>query len=284
LVPGSFKLRVLLKNYIRGMYGRLQLARKYLQYYVKASNGRGHGVHSPFVFEFITKILNDKSRYPVYEEVETLRQRLLKDQALLNVEDLGAGSASSKKNQRTIASIAKNATKSKRFGQLLYRIAKFYRPYVILELGTSLGITSSYLAKARPEARVITLEGSGQILAVAKDNFKQLQLENMETVEGNFDGTLQPAINSLQGAIDVAFIDGNHRLQPTIQYFETILAKTDNFSIIILDDIHWSREMEQAWEYCKSYPSVTLSIDLFFIGILVFRKEIREKQHFVIRF
>jgi predicted O-methyltransferase YrrM len=266
------------------MYGRLQLASKYLQYYLKSSNGRGHGVHSPFVFEFIIKVLNDKTVYPAYGEVEALRQILSNDQAILSVDDLGAGSTKSKTNERTIASIVKNAAKSKNFGQLLFRIAKFYQPQLILELGTSLGITSSYLAKARPGAKLITLEGAKQILEVAKDNFKHLQLENIEAVEGNFDDTLQPAIRSLHSPIDLVFIDGNHRLQPTIQYFETILTKTNNFSIVILDDIHWSHEMEQAWEFCKSHASVTLSIDLFFIGILVFRKEIREKQHFVIRF
>ncbi|TMI71762.1 MAG: methyltransferase domain-containing protein [Bacteroidetes bacterium] len=266
------------------MYGRLQLASKYLQYYLRSSNGRGHGVHSPFVFEFITKVLSDKTNYPVYEEVEALRRQLLKDQTLLSVEDMGAGSTRSKNSQRTIASIAKNAAKSKKFGQLLYRIAKFYQPHIILELGTSLGITSSYLAKARPEAKVVTLEGAKEILTVAKDNFRHLQLENIETVEGNFDDTLQSAASSLQSSIDLAFVDGNHCLQPTIQYFESILTKTNNFSLVILDDIHWSHEMEQAWEHCQSHASVTLSIDLFFIGILVFRKEIMEKQHFVIRF
>jgi len=265
------------------MYGRLQLASKYLRYYLNASNGKGHGIHSPFVFEFVTKILNDKTDYPAFKEVEELRCRLLTDQTILTVDDFGAGSNVSKSNQRTIASIAKNAAKSKKFGQLLYRIVKFYQPRTILELGTSLGITTSYLAKAKPDARVITMEGAKEILTVATKNFQAQQLSNIETIEGNFDNTL-PAVTGKQSTINFAFIDGNHRLQPTIQYFETILSKTDNFSIVILDDIHWSEEMELAWKHCKEHPAVTLSIDLFFIGILVFRKEIKEKQHFVIRY
>ncbi|HET6994548.1 MAG TPA: SAM-dependent methyltransferase, partial [Chitinophagaceae bacterium] len=191
------------------MYGRLQLASKYLQYYFKASNGKGHGVHSPFVFEFITKVLKDRRVYPDYTEVETLRQKLSNDPTILNVDDFGAGSTKSKTSQRTIASITKNAAKSKKFGQLLYRIAKFYQPQTILELGTSLGITSSYLARARPGAKLITLEGAKEVLAVARNNFDHLQLRNIETVEGNFDDTLQPAIRSLQSSIDLAFIDGN---------------------------------------------------------------------------
>jgi predicted O-methyltransferase YrrM len=265
------------------MYTSLQLAIKYLNYYVTASNGKGHGVHSPFVFEFITKILNDKTVYPAYKEVEDLRQQLINDKTILNIDDFGAGSAVSKTNQRTIASIARNAAKPKKFGQLLYRAVRFYQPQTILELGTSLGITTSYLAKASKDAKVITMEGAKEILTVAKNNFNTLVLNNVETVAGNFDDML-PTVTRQLTSVNLAFIDGNHRLQPTIQYFETILAKTNNFSIIILDDIHWSEEMEQAWSYCKEHSSVTLSIDLFFIGILIFRKEIKEKQHFSIRF
>ena len=265
------------------MYSPVKSAFKYLNYYFTASNGKGHGIHSPFIFEFITKVLNDKTIYPAYDEVEDLRQQLLKNETILNIDDFGAGSTVSKTNQRTIASIAKQAAKSKKFGQLLYRAVKFYQPQTILELGTSLGITTSYLAKASPGARVVTLEGANEVLNVAKKNFKDLQIQNIETIEGNFDDTISPAVRPLT-SVDLAFIDGNHRLQPTIQYFNTILHKTNNFSIVILDDIHWSEEMEQAWKYCKDHSSVTGSIDLFFIGMLIFRKEIKEKQHFSIRF
>ena len=98
------------------MYSRFQLVYQFLRYYLNASNGKGHGIHSPFVFEFITKILNDRTNYPAYQEVEMLRKKLLLDETLLSIEDFGAGSSGSKSNQRTVASIAKNAAKSKKFG------------------------------------------------------------------------------------------------------------------------------------------------------------------------
>jgi predicted O-methyltransferase YrrM len=212
-----------------------------------------------------------------------MRQQLLNNNTVLSIDDMGAGSVVSKTNQRTVASIAKNAAKPPKFGQLLYRMVKYYQPETIIELGTSLGITTSYLAKAKPGANVITLEGAKSIAATANENFKELILAHIKLTEGNFDNTLSSVISGLS-SVDFAFIDGNHRLQPTKKYFETLLPKTNNFSIIILDDIHWSREMEQAWQYCKDHTAVTLSIDLFFIGILIFRKEIKEKQHFSIRF
>ncbi len=265
------------------MYSKTQLLFKYLQYYFRASNGKGHGTHSPFVFEFITKVVNDKTVYPEYEKVEALRKQLLQDSRLFVVEDFGAGGEFLKKYEQSINSIARNAAKSKKYGQLLFRMVKNYQPATILELGTSLGITTSYLSLAKPEARLITMEGAKEIADVAKQNFSALGLSNIELIEGNFDNTLSSVI-SQQSAIDFAFIDGNHRREPTERYFKQLLSKTNNDSILVFDDIHWSSEMEVAWEAIKNNAAVTCSIDLFFIGIVTFRKEFKEKQHFTIRF
>jgi predicted O-methyltransferase YrrM len=163
-------------------------------------------------------------------------------------------------------------------------MVRFYKPQTVLELGTSLGITTCYLARANPDATIITLEGATSVLNMAKQNFKEARVGDIRTIGGNFDDTLGPALDSNLTTVDFAFIDGNHRREPTIRYFESIISKTNSHSIIVLDDIHWSKEMEQAWKYCKEHPSVVLTIDLFFIGILIFRKEIKEKQHFVVRF
>jgi predicted O-methyltransferase YrrM len=212
-----------------------------------------------------------------------LRDQLLNDTTVLEVEDFGAGSAIDKKNKRSISSIAKNAAKPKKFGQLLFRMVKRYQPKTILELGTSLGITTSYLSLAKPDARLITMEGSKEIADVAKQNFNAIELKNVELIEGNFDNTLSSVVRGLP-SVDFSFIDGNHRQEPTERYFKELLAKTNNNSILVFDDIHWSSEMEAAWEAIKNDAAVTCSIDLFFIGIVFFRKEFKEKQHFVIRF
>ena len=265
------------------MYSTAQIVLKYLTYYLGASNGKGHGTHSPFVFEFITKVLNDRTAYPEYIKVETLRNDLLNDKTVLNVEDFGAGSSVSKPGQRTIASIARSAAKSKKMGQLLFRMIKFYQPPAILELGTSLGITTSYLALAKPDVKVVTMEGSKEIASAARKNFESLSLTNIQLVEGNFDNTLSSIISQLS-SVDLVFIDGNHRKEPTERYFLELLSKINNDSILIFDDIHWSQEMESAWETIKKHEVVRCSIDLFFIGIVLFRKEFKEKLDFVIRF
>ncbi len=265
------------------MFSKWQLATKYLNYYLTASNGKGHGMHSPFIFHFITKVLNDQQHYPAYDIVENLRQQLMKEKSLLTIEDLGAGSSLNDTNKRTIASIAKNAAKPKKFGQLLYRMVKTYQPASILELGTSLGISTSYMASANPAGSIITMEGAGEVAAVALRNFQQLGLTNITIEEGNFD-TVLPTVLSRVPKVDLAFIDGNHRQEPTERYFGELLPQLNNDSMLVFDDIHWSREMEHAWDTVKAHPSVRCTVDLFFIGIVFFRTEFREKRDFAIRF
>ncbi|MCD2421450.1 class I SAM-dependent methyltransferase [Niabella pedocola] len=265
------------------VYSPLIAASKYFKYYIHASNSKGHGMHSPFVFEFITKVMNDFTRYPDYERVEALRKQLQNDPSVLTVQDLGAGSAKSSASTRKVASIAKNAAKPAKYGQLMYRMIRHYGALRILELGTSLGITTSYLAAANPEARVVTLEGAPSVAQKARENFTSLGLNNIELVEGNFDDTLPAVLNALE-KVDFVFIDGNHRKEPTERYFQQLLPYIHNETLLVFDDIHWSAEMEAAWDNIVVQDAVTCDIDLFYIGILSFRKEFKEKQAFAVRF
>jgi predicted O-methyltransferase YrrM len=265
------------------MYSLVKLASKYLHYFITASNGKGHGVHSPFVFDFIKNVLNDKRYFYAYDSVEGVRKKMITDETLLKVEDFGAGSTVVKGNSRKVSSIARSSLKPAKFGQLMFRIVNYYGLKNIVELGTSLGVTTAYLASPAIENRVTTFEGSKEIAAVAQRNFETLQLENIEIVRGTFDQTLKGKLKETAN-IDLAFVDGNHRKEPTIRYFEQLLPKAADNSIFIFDDIHWSSEMEEAWEHIRRHPSVTLTIDLFFIGLVFFRKENKMVQHFSIRF
>ena len=265
------------------MYSTLQLALKYFKYYASASSSKGHGVHSPFVFEFIKFVKNDKQHYICYNEIEKLRKKLLADKTIIEVEDFGAGSAVIKTNKRAVYKMAQSSLKPKRFAQLLFRIVQHYKPKTIVELGTSFGITSCYLAHGFANATLYTLEGASSIAAIARKNFATLGLQNVKLLEGEFSKTI-PQLFSLIHKVDLAFIDGNHRKESTLQYFTQLLNFSSPSTILIFDDIHWSREMEEAWEHIKAHDAVTLSIDLFFTGIIFLRKEFKEKQHFSIRF
>jgi predicted O-methyltransferase YrrM len=265
------------------MHSPLQLTLKYLNYYLTASNGKGHGIHSPFVFEFVTRVLNGEGDNGAYKKMEDLRAEMRRDETEIAVEDFGAGSRVTGASQRKVSSIARTSLKPKKYGQLMHRVARHYQPRTILEIGTSLGITTSYLAKGNPSATVITMEGSPSIARIAQQNFEKLGITNIRSVVGNFDETLGPTLSQLD-TVDLAFIDGNHRYEPTTRYFNQVLAKSNEHTIIILDDIYWSREMEQAWQWVKAHGRVRLTIDLFAIGIVVLRPEILHKQHFRIRF
>lgn len=269
------------------MFSKFTLGRKYLQYLKRASNGKGHGIHSPFVFSFIKEVLNDREPYACYPQIEVLRRVLLNDDRVIQVEDFGAGSRVNPTNERKIADIASSALKSKKFGRLLFRMAHRYQPKTILELGTCFGVTTAYLANGNKNAEVLTMEGAAAIADVARHNFSELSLLNIDLIQGNFDDTLPLLLEQLNAAgksLDFVFIDGNHRQEPTLRYFNAMLPLLNEDSVVIFDDIHWSQEMEDAWHAIQRDPRVTLSLDLFFIGIVFFRPENKIKQHFSIRF
>lgn len=265
------------------MFSKIELAKKYLHYWTTASNGKGHGTHSPFVYDFIRKVLMDKQERPEFVRIEALRQQLRKDNTLLEIRDFGAGSRVDGHKQRAISSIAKSALKPAKYSRLFYKIIQHYNYKDRLELGTSLGITTSYLASADKGGKVFTFEGAPSVANVARKNFSSLGLENIQLTEGNFDETLPVFLSDYNDKLDFSFIDGNHREEPTIAYYKQLLPFVHNDSVIILDDIHWSQGMENAWYHIIEQPEVTVSIDLFFIGLVFFRKENKEKEHFTIR-
>lgn len=269
------------------MFSKIELAKKYLHYWTTASNGKGHGTHSPFVYDFIRKVLMDKTEGESFAAIEQLRKQLRKDNTLLEIRDFGAGSRVDGQKQRAISSIAKSALKPAKYSQLFYKIIQHYGYTNRLELGTSLGITTSYLSSADKAGQVFTFEGAPSVAATAQKNFANLGLSNIQLTEGNFDETLPSFLEKFKTTgekLDFCFIDGNHREKPTIHYYEQLLPFTQNNSVIILDDIHWSQGMENAWYNIIDRPEVTLSIDLFFIGLVFFRNENKQKEYFTIRY
>src|SRR2546421_12020039 len=265
------------------MYNKLTLAKKYLHHHRVAYNSRGHGIHSPFVFDFVKNVLRDDRDFYAFVPIEKLRLQLQADHSTIKLNDLGAGSAVTKEKRRTIASIAKHSLKSKKLARLLFRMVNYYQPVNIIELGTAFGLTTAYLAAANGNASVFTIEGAPALAALARKNFEQLNLFNTKLLEGHFDALL-PSLLADVGSVDLAFVDGNHRLEPTMHYFDLLLRHSNEKSILIFDDIHWSEEMETAWKKIQSHPSVTCTVDLFFLGLVFLRKEFKIKQHFIIRF
>ena len=252
----------------------------YFRFWLRSGNA--HGLHSPFVFGLYTAVVRHTGSYQAYAAVEARRQQLLSSAASISVTDFGAGSHTGAGRQRRVADIARTAAKPPRLAQLLFRLVNYLRPATILELGTSLGLTTAYLAAADSRHRVLTFEGCPNVAAAARETFAALHLSNVEIVAGNLDDTLAPALAALNKPVDFAFFDGNHRYEPTLRYFELCLAHRTDESVFVFDDIHWSEDMERAWEAIKAHPKVTLTVDLFHIGLVFFRQK-QPQQHFSLR-
>lgn len=249
----------------------------FIRYYFRAKNS--HAIHSPFVFEFYNKIFKDKSVSPNFDFIEEERSKLLTNNSPIQRQDFGAGTK--KNTQEKISALAKTSLKSKKWSQFLFRVIKYYNYKTIVDLGTSFGITTAYLAKANKEGLLYTFEGCPETLKIAQTTFQNLVIQNVYCIEGNIDLTLKNTLNKIK-QIDLAFFDANHKEEPTIKYFEQCLKlKTEN-SCFVFDDIYWSKEMKNAWKRVKSHQDVSLSIDLFFVGLVFFRKGIK-KQHFVLK-
>lgn len=264
-------------------YGALKLATKYLRHRLSASNAKGHGVHSPFTFDLIKFVLNDKKQYPSYSLIEKERTRLLKDDSLLDVDDMGAGSNVVNSTRRKVSDIARSSLKPPKWAQLLHRVCEHYRCKRVLELGTSLGITTAYFSKAPQSVDVLTIEGSAAIAERATETLGHIEADNVRQLIGNFD-TVIPEIARTEQPFDLVFIDGNHRYEPTMRYFNELFALGHPDTLFIFDDVHWSAGMEAAWDEIKADGRVTLSLDLFFIGIVSASPGFKVKQHFNLRY
>ena len=241
-----------------------------------------HRVHSPFVYDLLLSTIYNKKKFYAYIQLEKLRNALSLSNQKVNCIDLGSGSKINNSNTKSVQTILYSSSKPAKYAQLLFRLVNHFQPTTILELGTSLGISSGYMASANSKSKLITIEGCEEIANIAKSNFQKLELKNIEQVVGNFDEVLPTVLKNIN-QLEFVFFDGNHRKEPTLNYFSQCLEKANEKSVFIFDDIYWSKEMKEAWEEIKKNEKVTVTLDLFYLGIVFFRTE-QVKQNFIIRY
>lgn len=252
---------------------------RFLRFYFSAQTR--FGIHSPFVFSIVTDLLEDRREFYAFSEIETIRKQSLSLKNVIEIKKVGAGSRVTDQTQRPVSHIVKNSSVPGFWGRFLFKSVLHFKARAIVELGTSLGFSTMYLAKANSTARVFSIEADAGLLRFSKGNFKNLKLENICLFEGAFEHEL-PALLTQSGQVDLAFIDGDHRFEPTVAYFKMLLEKAGGNSVFIFDDIHWSDEMERAWQWIQNQSEVTLTIDFYRMGMVFFKKEFKEKQHFKI--
>ena len=262
----------------------------YVRHQLTAWHTGGEGVHSPALFYIVRMIVYDDNAYYAYPRIEQQRAHLLRSSATVQQEDYGTGArardvALPQVTSRRVADIARTHLESPKTGQLLFRLVNHLtvtqkQPLTIIELGTSLGITTAYLASPSPRNTVLTLEGAEEVADIAMEVWRALELKNIQPVIGNIDDTL-PAVRAKR--IDLAYIDANHTYEATMRYFHQLLTAAGQHSIFVIDDIHHSQEMERAWHDIRNVDQVTSTIDCYHVGLVFFNKHYLRK-HYTMRF
>jgi predicted O-methyltransferase YrrM len=264
------------------MFQKVKFMLRYFKYLANSRSFPGHKGHSPFLSSMLDKIIFLRDPDKKYSTIFEYTRELKKSKLNILVDDKGAGRGYNSLT-RKISTIARKSATRRKYGKLLARLVGYFNPSCIIELGTSLGVGTSYLSlNLLPGSRLFTIEGSANLLSYAEKYCQTFQSANIMAIKGDFDEVLPDLLKGLD-SVDMAYVDGNHREEPTIRYFECLLPKLHNDSVLIFDDIHWSIGMEKAWSYIKSHPSVHLSLDLFQVGIVFFKKEWM-KEDLVIRF
>ena len=254
-------------------YSKLKIAAAYFRYRFKGLTK--YGVHSPKVFEFMEEVL-DKTSKSRNRKIERERKRLKASKQIIDFTDFGKSGNLFKKN---VSDIAKNALKPKKYARLIAQTVNYYKATSVLELGTSLGITTAYIAQ-NTQVKVHSLEGDPTVADIATNIWRYLGYKNITTTIGDFNATLGSLGDK---TYDIIYIDGNHKLEPTLRYFEQLQQHAHEKTFFIFDDIHYSSQMEKAWETIKENDNVRITIDLFFLGYVFIDKTL-PKQDFTLRY
>jgi predicted O-methyltransferase YrrM len=251
----------------------------FLRHRLTALHG-GHGVHSPFVYQLCEEVFYNSAHLYRFDYLTALREALKEDKTVISMEDLGAGSLKFTSSQRTIGSIIQHGISTAPQAEMLAKLLNFMKLDNCIELGTSIGLTSLYLASTG--ATVHTIEGCRDLYAYAKQLGEKASVKNIVYHFGNFDKVMPPLLTEIKQPA-LFYIDGNHTYEATLRYVNWCLTAVQEDSIIALDDIYWNAEMTRAWEKVRQMEQVSISLDLFHTGLLFFKKAPREKIHYKIR-
>lgn len=245
----------------------------FLSYYLQAKPPRR--MHSPYMYDLLTKVFDDHKSYYIFEEIEKVRRDFSQSRRRVQSLDYGAGSHKLSGNSRTESDIVGSAVSSSRKCEVLFRLTEHLQPAVTVEVGASLGISSAYIAAANSNGRIYSFEGNPDLANTARDLSRKLNLNNIDVRDGNFDDSLPACLDSLE-SVDLAYIDGNHRKEPTLRYFDMLCAKRGPEAVFIIDDIRWSREMYETWCELLQNDAVRASVDAFSFGMLFFSPVFKE--------
>ncbi len=248
----------------------------YIQYQWKASGP--DSIHSPFVFSFYSEVLNYPYHFNVFEKLEMARHDFLLDQSKVRFEDAGAEKGWVDKR---ISAIASGSLMPFSKSSLVFKLCRWLKPESVLELGTCLGLTTAYLASATL-CKVHTFEAALPLADRARKLWDALGLDNIHLVEGKIENNLPKYLAQVESPPDFVLIDANHRYAPTMENFYLLRDSMKGQGCLVFDDIYWSSEMARAWKEIISDPAVSVSLDLYGLGIVFFRP-MSSKENFILK-
>jgi predicted O-methyltransferase YrrM len=259
----------------------------WLKHYLTAWNTGGEGVHSPYLFEWVRMVMSDKHAYRVWEDIESVRARMLVSDQVVEFVDYGSGvgrKGEGAKGEKRVKDIAKGSLARAKYAQMLFRLVNWLghqlreenRGLTIVELGTSLGVTTAYLVGVDTRDKVYTYEGCEAVAKIAKENWNVLGMNNISCLVGPIDAE---QLRGGLGYIDVAFVDANHTYEASMKYFDVLAQKVHEKSVVVMDDIHHSEEMERAWKEICADERVTSTIDLYQMGLVFFDKHYWKRNY-----
>jgi predicted O-methyltransferase YrrM len=255
---------------------------RYLNYRLRARHSAGKGIHSPYACHFIRDVFFGDP-VPGMEIIENIRNTMLSDRTMLQVRDHGAGSQRGMDRVRSVRDLARYTSISRKYGHALARMVRSYRPRTVIELGTGTGLSTLYMSLADPRIKVITCEGSDSIADIARLNLRIAGASNVKIITGRFEAQLPDLLNQTDDEL-LLFMDGDHREENMLSVFSSVMDDHKIKSgILVFDDINWSAGMLHGWDRIRIHPGISLSLETFRMGIILFGKQV-EKEHLVINF
>lgn len=235
-------------------------------------------VHSPFFYAFIKEVAFNNKHYYIFDKIEHLKNHLKQNDELIEVKDFGAGSKVNDSNKRSISSILTSAAIPHNKAKVLFHLVRHFGCKQILELGTNLGIGTSYLASPSSQSHVTSIEGCPNIFKLATHNLNQFGFNNIRLINDEFSNAIENLVSE-NAVFDLIFIDGNHSYDATWKYYSLLKSCHSNNAIIVIDDIFWSKGMNEVWQKIRSQKEVAASIEMFDLGIIMMDKN-TPKKHF----
>lgn len=232
----------------------------YLKYYFKAKTI--YHIQSPLLFDFISNVFDQDQSYYAFYTIDAAYDSISNSQKTIPTDEF---SNSHQQNGKSLAQFASTAASPKKISYDLFRLVEFQKAKAILEMGSCVGLSSLSMALVSNDCTVTSIEGNTFLAQESRELHQRFGVKNIKLHNQLFSQFFESRNNE---KFDIILIDGDHNYQSTMNYIRHCLSALNENGIIIMDDIHWSKEMYKAWLEIQSMTEFTTSLECLRWGIL----------------